>query len=64
MSESLVATLDRVLDALAAASVPYALCGGLAVNVHGHVRALKRLAGRAQDLADLEALGLEEGDGG
>jgi hypothetical protein len=31
--------LGRVVDALDAAAVPYALCGGLALAVHGHPRA-------------------------
>lgn len=37
--ESLIADLRNVLDALHASGVDYALCGGMAVNVHGHVRA-------------------------
>lgn len=36
--ESLIADLRNVLDALHASGVDYALCGGMAVNIHGHVR--------------------------
>jgi hypothetical protein len=41
MFEDVIATLDAVVDALNVANVPYALCGGLAVNLHGHVRATR-----------------------
>lgn len=41
MAEDVIATLDAVIDALHAAGVAYALCGGLAVNLHGHVRATR-----------------------
>lgn len=41
MAADLVATLDAVVAALGDAAVPYALCGGLAVNLHGHVRATR-----------------------
>jgi hypothetical protein len=41
MAEDVIATLDAVIDAFNAAAVHYALCGGLAVNLHGHVRATK-----------------------
>jgi len=37
----LIAELERVIDALDAAGVEYALCGGLALAVHGHPRATK-----------------------
>jgi hypothetical protein len=37
----LLGELDGVLDALEAAGVDYALCGGLAVALHGHVRATR-----------------------
>lgn len=36
--ESLIADLRRVLDALHEHGLDYALCGGMAVIVHGHVR--------------------------
>lgn len=39
MALDLIAELEAVLDALEAASIEYALCGGLAVAVHGHPRA-------------------------
>jgi hypothetical protein len=41
MAEDLITTLDAVIDALNAANVGYALCGGLAVNLHGHARATR-----------------------
>jgi len=37
----LVAELELLIDALNQASVPYALCGGLALAIHGHPRATK-----------------------
>ena len=33
--------LVRIVDALHAADVPFAICGGLAVAIHGYVRATK-----------------------
>ena len=36
--DSLIANLRRVLDALHEHGLDYALCGGMAVNIHGHVR--------------------------
>ncbi len=41
MARDLVQTLDAIVTALDEQSVPYALCGGLAVNLHGHVRATR-----------------------
>jgi hypothetical protein len=41
MAEDVITTLDAVVDALNIANVAYALCGGLAVNLHGHVRATR-----------------------
>jgi aminoglycoside-2''-adenylyltransferase len=41
MFEDVIATLGAVVDALNTANVAYALCGGLAVNLHGHVRATR-----------------------
>jgi hypothetical protein len=35
----LLEQFERVIEALDAAGIAYALCGGLAVNVYGHVRA-------------------------
>jgi hypothetical protein len=35
----LVAELDALIDAFDADGVEYALCGGLALAVHGHARA-------------------------
>jgi hypothetical protein len=37
----LIAELERVVDALEMAGVDYALCGGLALAIHGHPRATK-----------------------
>lgn len=37
----LVAELERIAAALAAAEIDYAVCGGLAVAMHGHVRATR-----------------------
>ncbi len=33
--------LDRIIDALESVSIPYALCGGLAVVMHGYPRLTK-----------------------
>jgi hypothetical protein len=41
MAEDVITTLDAVIDALNAGNVGYALCGGLAVNLHGHARATR-----------------------
>ena len=41
MALDLIAELEAVVDALATASIEYALCGGLAVGVHGLPRATK-----------------------
>ena len=35
----LIAELEAVLDALAGANIDHALCGGLAVAIHGYPRA-------------------------
>jgi hypothetical protein len=37
----IVAEFERVIDALASTGVEYAVCGGFAVNIHGHVRATR-----------------------
>lgn len=34
-----VTELEAIVDALSAANIPYALCGGLALGLHGHPRA-------------------------
>lgn len=39
MALDLIAELEAVLDALSSAGIPHALCGGLAVAIHGHPRA-------------------------
>ena len=41
MARDLIGTLDAILAVLAQAEIPYALCGGFAVNLHGHVRATR-----------------------
>ncbi len=33
--------LERLVDALAREGIDYALCGGIAVNIYGHVRATR-----------------------
>ena len=38
MALRLIEQLERLLDALAQEKIEYALCGGIAVNIHGHVR--------------------------
>jgi hypothetical protein len=48
--------LLHVLDALDKDGIEYALCGGLALAVHGHPRFMKQATGRAQDRADIEKL--------
>lgn len=37
----IVAEFDGVIAALSAAQIEYAVCGGFAVSIHGHVRATK-----------------------
>ena len=39
MALDLIAELEALVDAMSAEGVPYALCGGLAVGIHGHPRA-------------------------
>jgi hypothetical protein len=41
MALDLIAELEAVIAALEASSIEYALCGGLAVAAHGHVRTTK-----------------------
>jgi hypothetical protein len=43
MAEDVIATLDAVIDVFNSTEIAYALCGGLAVNLHGHVRATKHI---------------------
>ena len=38
MALNVIAELEAVVDALDAEGVPYALCGGLALGIHGHPR--------------------------
>lgn len=56
----LVAEMHAIANALDAAGVGYAVCGGVAVTAYGAPRStderMKRLAGRPKDLADLEEL--------
>ena len=49
--------LLTVLDALDAASIPYALCGGMALAIHGHPRFTSDidLLIREEDLGSLES---------
>lgn len=37
----IIAEFEAVIDALSDASVEHAVCGGFAVNIHGHVRATR-----------------------
>lgn len=61
----LVAELQHVARALASASVELALCGGMALAVHGHVRATRgidimvRTAERGRALAALKEAGFD-----
>ena len=52
--------LFGVVGALSRADVPYALCGGMAVVLHGYPRLTRDIdlpiAGRYQDLGDVEQL--------
>ncbi len=41
MALDLISELELLVDALEGASIDYALCGGLAVAVHGHPRATR-----------------------
>ena len=57
MAIDLEAELERIVDALSEAKVPYALCGGLALAVHGLPRATKDIdllvpAERVEAVAD------------
>lgn len=53
MALNLVTELEALVDALDAEGVPYALCGGLALGIHGHPRATTDidLLVRSEDLA-------------
>ncbi|MDQ3037982.1 MAG: nucleotidyl transferase AbiEii/AbiGii toxin family protein [Myxococcota bacterium] len=61
----LVAELQGVASTLRAGGVEFALCGGLAVAVHGHVRATRdidlliRSADRDKALASLKSAGFD-----
>ena len=61
----LVAELASVSRALDGAGVPYAVCGGIAVTIHGHVRATKdidlliRPEDRERALAVVASLGFD-----
>lgn len=39
----LLAELERIVDAMGREQIDFALCGGLAVNIYGHVRATRDL---------------------
>jgi hypothetical protein len=41
MALDLIAEFESVLDALSGARIEYAVCGGMAVNIYGHVRATR-----------------------
>ncbi len=65
MSLDLIAELERVIDALDAARIEYALCGGLALAIHGYPRAtqdidiLLRLESLDRALAAVRAAGFD-----
>ena len=58
MALDLIAEFEAVIGALRSAGFEYALCGGLAVAVHGHVRATKDidLLVRPEDVPPIIAL--------
>ena len=60
MAFDLIAELEQLVDALHADAAEYALCGGLALAVHGHPRATKDidLLVRAEAVPHLLALGI------
>ncbi len=39
-----LADLEQLVDALGSQDIEYALCGGIAVNIYGHVRATRDIA--------------------
>lgn len=65
MALDLIAELEAVIAALESAAIDYALCGGLAVAAHGHVRTTKDIdllvmpADVPQILALAKALGFD-----
>lgn len=58
MALDLIAEFEAVVAALHSAGIEYAVCGGLAVAVHGHVRATQDidLLVRPEDVAAILAL--------
>ncbi len=58
MAFDLIAELELLVDALERDRVDYALCGGLALAVHGHPRATQDidLLVRSEDVARIRAL--------
>lgn len=52
---NLIAELAGVSRALDRAGVPYAVCGGSAVTIHGHVRATKDIERLTGDPDDADA---------
>ena len=63
MAFDLIAELEQLVDALHADAAEYALCGGLALAVHGHPRATKDidLLVRAEAVPHLLALAKAHG---
>src|SRR5687768_13271478 len=41
MALNLITELEALIDALDADGIPYAVCGGLALGIHGHPRGTK-----------------------
>jgi len=59
----LIAEFGALIDVLNREGIEYAVCGGIAVSIHGYVRATTDIdilirAGRRRDLDDLEHLGI------
>jgi hypothetical protein len=59
----LIAEFGALIDVLNREGIEYAVCGEIAVSIHGYVRATTDIdilirAGRRRDLDDLEHLGI------
>ncbi len=63
MSLDIVAEFEALVAALDARKIDYAVCGGFAVNIHGHVRATKDvdLLVRRESLEPIRAIAQELG---
>ena len=55
--------LCAIIDVLNEGKIDYAICGALALAIHEGLISMKKMAGRLQDLADIERLaGRSEGE--